>query len=178
MSQEEQKVAGIGDVNSSAIGSGARYNSGKARYDLIPTHLLKSTADVFEYGANKYAEWNWAKGMPYSVIIGCLKRHIAAIERGEDVDKESGCRHIGHIMCNALMLEHYMNMCEQIPALKEKFDNRPTMFTKEGLETLMGFVPVAPIISISGNNSLWYNGPTSICVSPPTQEAPKVEGFE
>ena len=117
---------GVGDVNSNVVGSGARYNKGKVRYDLIPTHLLESTANVFEYGAKKYAAWNWIKGMKYSVVIGCLKRHLAAIERGEDYDSESGQRHLGHMMCNLLMLEQYMNMCERDPELKASLDDRPS----------------------------------------------------
>lgn len=115
----------IGDVNSDEKGSGARYNANKVRYELIPTHLLESTARVFEHGARKYSEWNWTKGMPWSVLIGCIKRHLAAIERGEDIDPESGERHVGHLMCNALMLEHYMN-------LYPEGDDRPTRwFTQE-----------------------------------------------
>lgn len=116
----------IGDVASDTKGSGARYNNGKVPYELIPTHLLESTARVFEHGARKYATWNWAKGMPWSVLIGCMKRHLAAIERGEDIDPESGQRHVGHLMCNALMLEHYMNTYTE-------GDDRPTRwFTQEG----------------------------------------------
>jgi len=110
---------GIGDVLSEERGSGARYNDGKVPYELIPTHLLKNAALVFGYGTKKYAPWNWAKGMPYSVIIGCLKRHLAAIERGEDIDSESGLPHMGHLMCNVLMLEHYM---QSFP----EGDDRPT----------------------------------------------------
>lgn len=89
-----------------------RHNNGKIRYELIPTHLLESTARVFEYGATKYEPNNWAKPQPYTQVIGCLKRHLAAIERGEDIDQESNQRHIGHIICNALMLEHYMNLVQ------------------------------------------------------------------
>ena len=118
---------GVGDVNSNTVGSGARYNKGKVRYDLIPTHLLESTANVFEYGAKKYAAWNWLSGMPYSVVIGCLKRHLAAVERGEDVDHESNQRHIGHLMCNLLMLEHYMNM-RDVDKKWADLDDRPTEF--------------------------------------------------
>lgn len=99
----------IGDIESNNWGSGARFNQDKAPYELIPLHLLETTARVFGYGAKKYAAWNWAKGMPFSVVIGCLKRHLAAIERGEDIDPESGLPHIGHLMCNALMLQHYMD---------------------------------------------------------------------
>lgn len=127
---------GIGDVNSNAVGSGARFNKGKVRYELIPTHLLESTARVFTYGANKYAAWNWVKGMPYSAVIGCVKRHLAAIERGEDYDAESGERHIGHLMCNLLMLEQYQNMCEDDPAIKAKLDDRPSeWFAQKKKET-------------------------------------------
>lgn len=108
----------IGDVHSNEVGSGARFNDGKVPYELIPTHLLESTARVLGFGASKYAPWNWAKGMPFSVVIGCLKRHLAAIERGEDLDPETGFRHTGHLMCNLLFLEHYMN---QYPEL----DDRP-----------------------------------------------------
>ena len=108
-----------GDVNSDEKGSGARYDAGKVPYELIPTHLLESTAMVFGYGAKKYAAWNWAKGMPWTKVIGCMKRHLAALERGEDIDPESGLPHIGHLMCNALMLEHYM-------ATYKEGDDRPT----------------------------------------------------
>lgn len=88
-------------------GQGKRNDQGKVRYELIPTHLLESTANVFDFGARKYSSWNWLAGMPWSKVIGCMKRHLAAIERGEDIDPESGLPHIGHLMCNALMLEHY-----------------------------------------------------------------------
>ncbi len=114
----------VGDINSSAVGSGARYNDNKIPYELIPTHLLESTARVLGVGAKKYAPWNWAKGMKYSVVIGCIKRHLSAIERGEDIDPESGFRHAGHIMCNLLFLEHYMNMKDHGGAWKE-LDDRP-----------------------------------------------------
>ena len=124
MSQEKIEET-IGDLESDKLGSGARFNGGKVRYELIPSHLLESTARVFEYGAKKYTDWNWAKGMPFTAVIGCMKRHIAEIERSSDYDSESNQRHIGHIICNALMLEHYMNMIEKNPDLKEMLDNRP-----------------------------------------------------
>lgn len=59
---------------------------------------------MFEYGAQKYAPWDWAKGMPWSVPVACMMRHLLALQRGEEIDPESGLPHIGHLMCNALML--------------------------------------------------------------------------
>jgi hypothetical protein len=113
-----------GDLESQEFGTGARYNSNKTRYDLIPTHLLKSTADVFAYGAEKYAAWNWAKGNNMSQYIGCIKRHLAAIEMGVDIDDESKARHIGHAVCNLLMMEQLLNVIEKNPDLAH-LDDRP-----------------------------------------------------
>ena len=97
----------IGDVTSRARGSGARFNGGKTRYDLIPLSTLKPCADVFEYGAAKYAAWNWSKGMAWSVPYACALRHLQAWFEGEDIDSESGQPHLGHVMCNLVMLTHF-----------------------------------------------------------------------
>ena len=52
----------VGDVDSDAKGSGARFNDGKPAFDLVPLVALEDCAKVFEYGRRKYASWNWAKG--------------------------------------------------------------------------------------------------------------------
>lgn len=64
-------------------------------------------AQVFDYGRLKYAEWNWAKGMPWSVPIACAARHLLAIIRGETHDPESGKPHEWHVYCNVVMLLTY-----------------------------------------------------------------------
>lgn len=98
---------GIGDVNSTAKGSGARFNSGKPDLSLIPLVTLEDEACVWMYGKAKYAAWNWAKGMPWSVPLACALRHLAAFQSGEDVDPESGQPHLAHAMCNLRMLTLY-----------------------------------------------------------------------
>lgn len=95
----------IGDVNSAEKGSGARFNDGKPAMELIPLCTLEGEARVWAYGAKKYAAWNWAKGMPWSVPLGCLLRHLSAFQRGEDIDPESGLPHLDHIACNVRMLK-------------------------------------------------------------------------
>lgn len=69
--------------------------------------LVFDEAAVFAYGAKKYAAWNWAKGMPWSVPIGCIGRHALAMQRKEHLDPESNLPHRGHIACNIRMLMHY-----------------------------------------------------------------------
>ncbi|MEX3764433.1 dATP/dGTP diphosphohydrolase domain-containing protein [Paraburkholderia phenoliruptrix] len=62
-------------------------------------------ADVFDYGRRKYAEWNWAKGMAWSVPIACAARHLLhGLVKGEANDRESGKPHRGHFLCNIVML--------------------------------------------------------------------------
>ena len=44
-------------------------------------------ARVFEYGRNKYAAWNWAKGMDWSIPLACAARHaVKELYLGEDLD--------------------------------------------------------------------------------------------
>ncbi len=98
---------GIGNVRSQKKGSGARYNNGKADFSLIPLCTSEDEARVWEYGRRKYAAWNWAKGMAWSIPLACLLRHLAAWQRGEENDAESGLPHLAHAMCNLRMLVLY-----------------------------------------------------------------------
>jgi hypothetical protein len=69
----------------------------------------EDAARVFEYGQRKYAPWNWAKGMAWSVPIACIARHAVMSLRGQQVDPESGYVHEGHILCNLVMLALYVD---------------------------------------------------------------------
>lgn len=71
---------------------------------------IKDCSDVFLYGKQKYAAWNWAKGMAWSIPIACIGRHAERIiVHGEELDSESGLPHLGHIHCNIIMLLTYLN---------------------------------------------------------------------
>jgi hypothetical protein len=112
-------LSGIGDVNSQAKGSGARFNTGKPDFSLIPLCTLEDEARVWEYGKKKYAAWNWTKGMDWSVPFACAMRHMAAWQRGEECDPESGLPHLAHAQCNLRMLTLYKTVYPQ-------GDDRPT----------------------------------------------------
>jgi hypothetical protein len=106
-------TSGIGDINSSEKGTGARYNSGKPDLSLIPLCTLEDEARVWEYGARKYSRNNWQKGMAWSVVQACLLRHLSAWQRGEDNDAETGLPHLAHAMCNLRMLTLYAKTYKQ-----------------------------------------------------------------
>jgi hypothetical protein len=95
------------------MGTGKRYNDGKLRYDLVQADAHEGMVKVLTFGAKKYADRNWEKGMAWSKIISSLKRHIAAFEKGEDFDQESGLLHADHIACNAHFLSGYYRLYPQ-----------------------------------------------------------------
>ena len=81
-----------------------KHDADKPRLDLIPPEALMAVGEVFAYGAEKYGEWNWRKGMEHSRLVSALLRHLMAHQMGEDKDPESGYTHLAHMSSNALML--------------------------------------------------------------------------
>lgn len=99
--------------NMSKDGKGLRYNTGKLRFDLQHPVATEGLVRVLTFGAQKYAPRNWERGMKWSDVISSLKRHLAAIERGEDYDPETGELHIDHLQCNAHFLSAYYKIYPQ-----------------------------------------------------------------
>jgi hypothetical protein len=83
---------------------GIKYDQDKPRMDLLDPTFTEGVARVLTFGAKKYAADNWRGGIKYSRTIAAIHRHLAAIQRGEDVDPESGEPHIYHIGCNVQFL--------------------------------------------------------------------------
>lgn len=92
---------------------GLRYNAGKTRHDLVPAFAQEQYARVLTKGAEKYAERNWEKGMPWSKVFSSLERHLLSFKNGEDRDPETGELHTAHIMCNAAFLTEYYKIFPQ-----------------------------------------------------------------
>lgn len=100
---------------------GGRADHGKPRVDLIPPEVLLELGKLYAYGAAKYEENNWLKGMDYTRMLASLKRHLFAFESGQTTDLENGLHHLVAVIWNAVGLLHY----EMNPSLYSSFDNRP-----------------------------------------------------
>jgi hypothetical protein len=83
------------------------YDSGKLRLDLIPPEVTVALALAFGYGAEKYSDDNWLKGMDWSRHIGSLERHLLDWKMGQTHDKESGNHHLAHALVRMAMLLVY-----------------------------------------------------------------------
>lgn len=86
------------------------------------TAIFAEAARVFDYGRNKYHEWNWAGGFLWSVPLACAVRHLMAMADGQENDEESGLPHRGHVACNMIMLLTFLH---KFPEL----DDRPPLGT-------------------------------------------------
>ena len=85
----------------------AREKLNQDTYDLVPyQEITDAYVRVAEFGAKKYAPWNWSKGLSRVQLSCSLLRHLFAYIRGEDCDQESGLKHTDHILWNAAALSH------------------------------------------------------------------------
>jgi hypothetical protein len=87
---------------------GLRYNEGKSKWGLLSWPALRELVAVLEFGARKYASWNWSNGLSWSECFESLQRHLISWYQGEDKDPETGLSHIAHVMCNAMFLMHFI----------------------------------------------------------------------
>lgn len=101
---------------------GLKYDKEKLRYDLIPTILLRAVAEVLTFGAEKYGDRNWEKGIEYNRVFGALLRHLYAWWDGEDADPETGLNPLWHAACNMAFLIHYIEhgMPDNRPIYEDK----------------------------------------------------------
>ena len=90
-----------------ATDSAMQKDSRKLRMDLLPPEWLIELSRVLTFGAKKYDDNNWRKGMKYSRCLASLKRHLIKWELGERTDDESKCHHLSAVAWNALVLMTY-----------------------------------------------------------------------
>ena len=78
---------------------------GKPRWELLPLDAIEEIVKVYTMGAEKYADDAW-KTIPdaHRRYLAALFRHVAAYERGERLDKESGLSHLAHAAWNAIAI--------------------------------------------------------------------------
>lgn len=65
---------------------------------------IEEVARVAAYGAEKYNQHNWKKGLVVRSVVSSMLRHLTSFMNGEDTDEESGLNHTGAIAWNALVL--------------------------------------------------------------------------
>lgn len=122
--------------------SARRYNKGKIRLELLPTHALRKVAEVYTRGAHKYSIYkdsegnqilgkdipfeeahkyelvedgadNWRKGQSWRDARGSVNRHLFSYDDGEDVDPELKTLHLANAVWGLLQLIEYYTIFPQ-----------------------------------------------------------------
>ena len=88
--------------------TGIKFDQEKLRMDLLDPEFLEDVSKVLTYGSKKYNAHNWRGGLNYSRIIGAIYRHLTAINKGEDIDPDSGLSHTSHLGANVQFLNWMM----------------------------------------------------------------------
>lgn len=108
---------------------GKKYDEGKSRMDLVPLDTIEAVGKILGIGAKKYGENNWQE-LPnfWSRYKAALLRHLAAIDKGELIDQESGLPHIDHVLCNAVFLSwgyhHGKGVSTLIKDIEDEYNER------------------------------------------------------
>lgn len=98
------------------MGKATKYDSNKkVRPELLPFKATEEVMKVFSFGAEKYGDFNWLKGLEFSRLFGAAMRHQMAFWQGQDLDEESGLPHIAHAIASLMMLLE----------MGSEWDNRP-----------------------------------------------------
>lgn len=79
-------------------------DSGKAPWHLFPWDAARQIVAVLRFGAGKYGDRNWERGLAYSRVYSALLRHLVAWWEGEPCDEETGSSHLAHAGCCLLFL--------------------------------------------------------------------------
>lgn len=86
---------------------GRKDDAAKDRFELLPGDALRAIAVILTFGAAKYGDRNWEKGMKWSRVYGALQRHLNDWWQGEALDAETGKSHLAHAGCCLLFLIAY-----------------------------------------------------------------------
>jgi hypothetical protein len=91
-------IKGVGkDTETTTNENGGMQSLSPYRFDLIPPEAMFRVAEVFAYGATKYAPDNWRK-IKSDDHLNHLFQHLYAYMAGDRQDD-----HLGHALCRMMM---------------------------------------------------------------------------
>lgn len=97
---------------------GIKYDQGKPSLALLSPVAINKIGLVMNYGATKYADHNWRKGISWSRLLSACLRHTFAYIGGENTDPETGISHLAHAACCLMFLLEFE---ETHPELDNRF---------------------------------------------------------
>lgn len=102
------------------MSEGKKNDALKAPIHFLHRSFIEGAALAQGFGAKKYGDWNFTKGIAYMRLCDAAMRHIIAFMWGEDNDPESGLSHLDHAAANLNMLKF---MIQERPEMDDRFKN-------------------------------------------------------
>lgn len=99
------------------MSQGVKYDAGKPDMTHIPIEAMYAMGEAFTYGAKKYKADNYRAGLSVRRQVAAALRHIYQFLDEGDIDKESGCKHIGSALASLAMAAYTVER-------KPEFDDR------------------------------------------------------
>ena len=104
---KEDGTAGVDKADGVGEGIAVRSTKQKLRFELMPVLALTEVARVFTFGSYEYGDRNWEAGFSWSRCVGSIWRHFLKWCAGEDLDDDSNCHHLAHVVANCLFIIEY-----------------------------------------------------------------------
>ena len=79
----------------------------KLRWELLPLEDVEDIVRVYTAGAKKYGPDQW-QNLPDGIrrYKAALLRHLVEFDKGNEIDEETGCRHLAQVAWNAIAMLH------------------------------------------------------------------------
>jgi hypothetical protein len=95
-----------------------------ARHDLIPPVVLQELAEHYGKGAEKYDDHNWRRGYDWKLSYAALQRHLSQFWAGEDLDLETGTKHVVAAAWHCFALAEFMDIHPEYDSRLKTVDER------------------------------------------------------
>jgi len=113
----EEAIAMMTEAKRTVASGGRKDDADKDRIELIPPEVIFALSRVLTFGAKKYDDRNWEKGMKWGRVFGAVMRHLWAWWGGRgptsksflfgDLDAETKFSHLWHALCCVSFLVAY-----------------------------------------------------------------------
>lgn len=104
--------------------TGGQKGSKLADFSMLPPSTMWELAEHYGKGATKYSPNNWCKGYKWSYSYSALQRHLHQFWMGEDIDAETGSKHMIAAAWHCLALAWFMDN-------RKDHDDRPILSKME-----------------------------------------------
>ena len=103
---------------------GCKYDDNKLRWDLLPLDLIEEIVRVYTVGATKYGDNNWQDLEDgYRRYKAAMFRHLVKFEQGEEIDPETGCKHLAQVAWNAIAMLYFSVKDLTVPTFQKHLQN-------------------------------------------------------